>query len=389
MTVVQTLDTLDASSSTAQPSTVAALLHDWRTHALRLILKAGFGFASIGTWPAMWSAWIDNRPLYTAGYFLIWLLLFALVFVREVNYTFGASVIVGICAALGFSVLYLYGLYGAGRFILFAMIIFLLVLFGQRASLIGFTVSLIAIVLVGGASALNIFVLPYQIDISALPERLRTPPYILADTVVFVLFISVILVGLISLLDRLSTSFEESAQAARAAEAARQQAEAAREQAEAAREQAEQHAAALAQQTETLRRTEQQLRDLVQTLETPTVPLAHGVLLAPLIGVIDAGRAERLTERLLLDTQHHRARTVIIDIAGVVTIDTYVAQALMHTARALRLLGCQVVLTGVSPRVAETIVQLGINLTDLLTAQSPQEVLGQARYTRYLPEHSL
>ncbi|NJO07057.1 MAG: hypothetical protein HC876_16900, partial [Chloroflexaceae bacterium] len=201
--------------------------------------------------------------------------------------------------------LYLYGLYGAGRFILFAMIIFLLVLFGQRASLIGFTVSLIAIVLVGGASALNIFVLPYQIDISALPERLRTPPYILADTVVFVLFISVILVGLISLLDRLSTSFEESAQAARAAEAARQQAEAAREQAEAAREQAEQHAAALAQQTETLRRTEQQLRDLVQTLETPTVPLAHGVLLAPLIGVIDAGRAERLTERLLLDTQHH------------------------------------------------------------------------------------
>ncbi|NJO07784.1 MAG: hypothetical protein HC876_20945 [Chloroflexaceae bacterium] len=66
-----------------------------------------------------------------------------------------------------------------------------------------------------------------------------------------------------------------------------------------------------------------------------------------------------------------------------------VAQALMHTARALRLLGCQVVLTGVSPRVAETIVQLGINLTDLLTAQSPQEVLGQARYTRYLPEHSL
>lgn len=145
----------------------------------------------------------------------------------------------------------------------------------------------------------------------------------------------------------------------------------------AAQSRAEEQARDLAAQAEALQRAEQQLHSLVATLETPTVAVAEGVLLAPLIGAIDSRRAQALTERLLREIAARRAHLVILDIAGVTVIDTAVAQTLLQVVRAVRLLGCRVVLTGVATAVALTLTHLGIDLGGVETARSPQEVLSR------------
>jgi rsbT co-antagonist protein RsbR len=138
---------------------------------------------------------------------------------------------------------------------------------------------------------------------------------------------------------------------------------------------AEAQAHDLEAQTQALAEAEQRQRDLVATLETPTVAIAEGVLLAPIIGTIDSTRAQKLTARLLQDVADQRARLVVMDIAGVPIVDTAVAQGLIRTVQAVRLLGCDVVLTGIAPTVATTLTHLGIDLAGVRTARSPQAVL--------------
>ncbi|MCS6883268.1 MAG: STAS domain-containing protein [Oscillochloridaceae bacterium] len=156
--------------------------------------------------------------------------------------------------------------------------------------------------------------------------------------------------------------------------------EAAKREAEEARAQAEQRERDLvAQAAELARRNaeQQRLLELVATLETPVIRLAEGILLAPLVGALDERRAQALTTRLLQEVSAQRARRVILDISGVPQVDDQVALALGNTTRALELLGCQVVLTGVSASVALTLTHLGITLEGVTIARSPQEALGR------------
>jgi anti-anti-sigma regulatory factor len=120
---------------------------------------------------------------------------------------------------------------------------------------------------------------------------------------------------------------------------------------------------------------QRRLLDLVATLETPAVSLADGVLLTAVVGHLDSRRADALTRRLLNEVNTQRARMVILDIAGVPTVDTAVAQALLRSIQAVRLLGCEVTITGISASVAATITQLGINMAGVRTARTPQEVI--------------
>lgn len=122
-------------------------------------------------------------------------------------------------------------------------------------------------------------------------------------------------------------------------------------------------------------RQQRQLLDLVSTLETPAVSLADGVLLAPVVGHVDSRRIADLTQRLLHDVSSQRSRMVILDIAGVPGVDTAVAQALLRTIQAVRLLGCEVTITGISASVAATMTQLGITMAGVRTARTPQEVM--------------
>lgn len=130
------------------------------------------------------------------------------------------------------------------------------------------------------------------------------------------------------------------------------------------------------QELEYQNKQQRQLLDLVSTLETPAVSLAEGVLLAPIVGHLDSRRAGDLTRRLLGEVSTQRAKLVILDIAGVATVDTAVAQSILRAIQAIRLLGCEVTVTGISSSVAATMTDLGINMAGVRTARTPQEVMG-------------
>jgi anti-anti-sigma factor len=120
---------------------------------------------------------------------------------------------------------------------------------------------------------------------------------------------------------------------------------------------------------------QERLLQLISDLETPAISIADGVLLAPLVGRLDARRAQALNTRLLETVTRQRARLVILDIAGVSHVDESVARSLIQAAQALRLVGCQVAISGISPAVAATLASLDITLPDVHTCRSPQEAL--------------
>jgi rsbT co-antagonist protein RsbR len=121
-----------------------------------------------------------------------------------------------------------------------------------------------------------------------------------------------------------------------------------------------------------------QLREAIQELSTPIIPVYNGVLVVPLVGRVDSMRAQTLTETMLEAISREQAEIVLLDITGVAVVDTGVANHLMQTARAAALLGSQVVLVGISAEVAQTLVQLGLDLGQLVTLSNLQSGLEYA-----------
>jgi len=124
---------------------------------------------------------------------------------------------------------------------------------------------------------------------------------------------------------------------------------------------------------------QERLLRMIREMSTPVIPVQEGVLVMPLVGVIDSARARSIVEALLPAIEKERARVVILDITGVPMVDTAVAQALLLTARAAQLLGAAPVLVGITPPVAETIVALGVDLADLVTRADLQSGLEYAQ----------
>jgi rsbT co-antagonist protein RsbR len=102
-------------------------------------------------------------------------------------------------------------------------------------------------------------------------------------------------------------------------------------------------------------------------LSTPVVTLWDGVVALPLIGTLDSARTQIVMESLLQTIVQTNSRIAIIDITGVPTVDTLVAQHLLKTITAARLMGAECIISGVRPQIAQTIVHLGINLTEVTT----------------------
>jgi PAS domain S-box-containing protein len=116
-------------------------------------------------------------------------------------------------------------------------------------------------------------------------------------------------------------------------------------------------------------RIQQQSREILE-LSTPVMQVWQGVVAAPLIGSLDSQRTQQFMERLLNRIIETNSPVALVDITGVPTIDTQTAQHLIDTVSAVRLLGAQVVLTGVRPAIAQTLVHLGIDLSDMITRSS-------------------
>ena len=102
-------------------------------------------------------------------------------------------------------------------------------------------------------------------------------------------------------------------------------------------------------------------------LSTPVVQLWDNVLALPLIGTLDSERTQVVMENLLEKVVETGASIAIIDITGVPTVDTLVAQHLLKTVAAARLMGADCIISGIRPQIAQTIVHLGINLADIIT----------------------
>jgi rsbT co-antagonist protein RsbR len=111
----------------------------------------------------------------------------------------------------------------------------------------------------------------------------------------------------------------------------------------------------------------------LRELSTPLIPIAEGVVAMPLIGSIDSGRAQMVVEELLSGVASNRASTAIVDITGVPVVDTQVAGALVRAAQAVELLGARVLLTGIRPEVAQTLVGIGVNLGSIITRSTLQD----------------
>jgi len=105
-------------------------------------------------------------------------------------------------------------------------------------------------------------------------------------------------------------------------------------------------------------------------LSTPVVTLWEGILALPLIGTLDSARTQVVMENLLVKIVESRASIAIIDITGVPTVDTLVAQHLLKTVAAARLMGAECIISGIRPQIAQTIVHLGVDLEDVVTKGS-------------------
>jgi anti-anti-sigma regulatory factor/HAMP domain-containing protein len=113
--------------------------------------------------------------------------------------------------------------------------------------------------------------------------------------------------------------------------------------------------------------TRETLERTIQELSSPVLPVLDGVLVMPLIGVIDTERAALLVGALLAAIEQHQARIVLMDVTGVPIVDTQVARVLLQAADATRLLGAEPILVGIRPELAQTIVGLGLDLSSLKT----------------------
>lgn len=105
----------------------------------------------------------------------------------------------------------------------------------------------------------------------------------------------------------------------------------------------------------------------IRELSTPVLQLRDRLLLLPLIGVIDTHRARQLTEEMLVEIRDRRARVVVMDITGVPMVDSKVASHLVQSVAAARLMGASVIVTGISPGIARTLVTLGAELGEVTT----------------------
>lgn len=127
-------------------------------------------------------------------------------------------------------------------------------------------------------------------------------------------------------------------------------------------------------------RTIRQQQEAIRELSTPVLQVRERLLILPIIGILDTYRARQLTENLLRSIRDNRARVVVMDITGVAAVDSRVANHLLQTVAAARLMGATVIITGLSAEVAQTLVTLGVDLTALNTVGDLQGGIEEAEH---------
>jgi rsbT co-antagonist protein RsbR len=127
------------------------------------------------------------------------------------------------------------------------------------------------------------------------------------------------------------------------------------------------------QYASTWQRTVSLQKIALQELSAPLIPIFDNITVMPLVGTIDTERAKSIMDNLLQGVVRHRAQVVLIDITGVPVVDTMVAHHIIQASEAVRLVGAKCLIVGIRPEIAQTIVNLGINLTQVITKNSLQK----------------
>ena len=113
-------------------------------------------------------------------------------------------------------------------------------------------------------------------------------------------------------------------------------------------------------------------------MSTPVTKIWDGVLFAPIVGIVDSRRCQDIMNKALSSIVDHRARTLMLDIGGVAMVDTAVANHLIKIAKAAVLMGCKTIISGISPAIAQTITELGIELGSIQTTSTIEAALREA-----------
>lgn len=121
-----------------------------------------------------------------------------------------------------------------------------------------------------------------------------------------------------------------------------------------------------------------QQQEAIMELSTPVLQVREGLLILPIVGLLDSQRAQQFTEQLLRGIRDTRARVAVVDITGVPSVDSRVANHLLQTVDASKLMGASVVVTGLSPEIAQTLVALGIDLGRMTTVGDLQGGIEEA-----------
>jgi len=125
-------------------------------------------------------------------------------------------------------------------------------------------------------------------------------------------------------------------------------------------------------------RMRNELDRAVQEMSTPVTPIWEGILLLPLVGVLDSMRTSDIMNKSLTMISEMRAKVFVLDISGVATVDTAVANQLIKITKATRLMGCEAIVSGLSPAIARTIVELGVNVGEIRTTATLRDAFETA-----------
>jgi rsbT co-antagonist protein RsbR len=121
--------------------------------------------------------------------------------------------------------------------------------------------------------------------------------------------------------------------------------------------------------------TIEQQRAAIRELSTPVMEVWDGILCLPVVGIVDSARSAQMTDVLLQAIAAKRTRCAIVDITGIEVMDTRTVDHFVRLAKAVRMLGTECVLTGISPNIAHTMVHMGVNLSDVTTHRSLRQAL--------------
>lgn len=126
---------------------------------------------------------------------------------------------------------------------------------------------------------------------------------------------------------------------------------------------------------------EEQIKEqlsVITEMEAPILQMGSGIILVPIIGIMDSARSQAVMDNMLQVIRATRIKVSILDITGVAVVDTAVSNHLLKISKATGLMGCQCIISGVSPDVAQSIVDLGIDISDLITKADMQDAVEHA-----------